>query len=294
MQTHSRALAMELQRLGCTDAHARRCGRIVLEFGAWLDRRMGRPSEPGDVTPRIAHEWALEDSAAGKGPKTQRNRLSALRVLGDLWVSWGDLQQNPFTAVRLPRRRTPAEGADAMELEQLRALVDAARARERLARRDARARGPLASTLYAFLAHTGLRRGEAAAQRWEDIDLPGAMLTVTLDKSRRKDLLPLSGECVLLLRRWRLWSRGEMLFPAFPSDHTIRADLEAAGVDGRGAWHRLRKTAITLRARDLADWRALVRFARHKDPRMTLKVYDQARAEEARPVAECLRIALPA
>jgi integrase len=81
----------------------------------------------------------------------------------------GNLLPNPIHDTELPdwalhERR---DAVRAPQLEEVRALLDAA------ARRDLR--------WYAFMivvAATGIRRGEACALRWDDVDLPGATLRI--------------------------------------------------------------------------------------------------------------------
>lgn len=50
---------------------------------------------------------------------------------------------------------------------------------------------------------TRTRRLAGAGESWADVDLDTATLTVTLDKARRQDSIPLSVEAVAALRLWR-------------------------------------------------------------------------------------------
>lgn len=221
--------------------------------------------------------------------KTQRNRASVLRAFGDWLETSGRVSANPFRAIRLPRAAS-APGAEPFTLEELRSLLRAVRALEETSDRRRGRHGPMRSTFYAFLALTGLRYSEAAGQAWADVDLAGAAIVVTCDKSRRRDVLPLCAECVGLLARWAWWSSaGGLVFPVVPCHKTLVADCARAGIArGRGAWHRFRKAAITERARRVATYRDVQGFARHTDPRITLGVYDRVRLDELRPVAEAM------
>lgn len=271
----------ELVALGRTEAHAERSARVV----GWFLEAAG--DTWAAVRPLEASRWL-----AGCRGKTRSNRLSALRA----WAGWCCavelLERNPFAGLPRPRIER-GTGADPMTVEELRRLLSMLEELEAAGDGRRGRWGPLRSTLYAFLALTGLRIGEAAAQEWADVDTSGGWLRVTRDKARRRDLLPLSAECCRLLERWRWWSQGPRVFPAIPSHHTIRRDLAAAGIAGAGQFHRFRKLAVTARAAAAVDYRALSRFARHSDMGTTLRHYDRVRAEELRPAAEALRIFAP-
>lgn len=270
--------ADELERLGRTPAHRRKSVRAVgelLEFACVED--------PAEIRPRTVAKWLASRRWSAK---TQRNKLSAVSAWGG-FLEFLEVGRNPARGVRTPRP-VSGTGADTLTLEEIRRLLDVARRRERTPDGRRTRFGPLASTVYLFAVSTGLRRSEIAAQRWRDIDLGACVLQVSADKSRRRDSIPLPAETVSLLRAWSEWSSGELVFPEVPSDHTLRRDLEAAGISGSGGWHRFRKAAITLRAQRWGDYRELVRFARHRDASTTLRSYDRIRTEELRGVAEAL------
>ena len=265
-------------RLGRSNEHVERSARIVRRVLVEMD---------GDLTPLAATKWAIEESTKCS-PKTAANRLSACRAFGRFLEGLELIDRNPWKVVQVPRNIAPGKGADPMTVDQIHRLIAAARKRESEGDGRTGKYGPVASFLYPFLALTGLRFGETRAQLWADLDLDEGLMRVTRDKARRRDLVPLAAEAVSLLRVWREHSIGERVFPTMPSHHTLVRDMKTAGIPGAGQWHRFRKTAIQLRVGDLADWRGLVRFARHSDPSVTLRHYDRARAEEVRPVADAL------
>lgn len=111
---------------------------------------------------RDLRELAAALFAKGKSRNTVRLALSPLRAMLASAVEDDELRANPAIGLRLPA--SPVETSDeetervkALTEEELRRLLDALPDGWRL--------------LVEFLAHTGLRIGEAAALRWEDVDL---------------------------------------------------------------------------------------------------------------------------
>jgi integrase len=280
---------VELARLGWSGVHQRKSAATVDEF---LEHAAtSGATGAADLNAALGLAWL---SSGGWTGKTGRNRASVLRAFGDWLETAAHVAHNPFAAIRLPRA-TPGRGAEPFTLAELRTLLRVVRQLEETVDRRRGRHGPMRSTFYAFLALTGLRFSEAARQRWEDIDLDAGAMAVTLDKSRRRDALPLCVECVGLLQRWAWWTKGHgggLVFPVVPCHKTLVADLERAGIArARGAWHRFRKAAIVERARRAvpgASYREVQTFARHTDPRITLGVYDRVRLDELRPIAEAM------
>jgi integrase len=75
--------------------------------------------------------------------------------------------------------------------------------------------------LYALamtFAHLGLRRGEALAMRWEDLDLAGSVLWVTphgtaLKTEAARAGVPMPRALVEVLMKWRRWNKSPWVFP---------------------------------------------------------------------------------
>ncbi|MBC2934695.1 site-specific integrase [Nocardioides sp. zg-1228] len=108
-------------------------------------------------------EAVLVALEATLGPSTRRSVYAAMRAMFDTAVRDRLLAVNPVVAVRRPR--LPAREAPHLEQEQLHTLLA-------LAQHD-----PLAA-LWTLLAGTGMRRGEALALRWSDVDLDAAVVRV--------------------------------------------------------------------------------------------------------------------
>lgn len=172
---------------------------------------------------------------AGRKPATVNRDLDRIRSVYSRAVEWGFLSDHPLKAVKR------AKGADNSRVrylspEEEKRLRDALAARE-AERRKARerhnawhaARGSEGHPQWpadAYTDHlmplvllamnTGLRRGELFGLRWEDVNLPARLLTVTAGnaKSRKARHLPMNDEAVDVLTRWKKQGDGKgLVFP---------------------------------------------------------------------------------
>lgn len=172
---------------------------------------------------------------AGRKPATVNRDLDRIRSVYSRAVEWGFLTDHPLKAVKR------AKGADNSRVrylspEEEKRLRDALAAREaeRRASRDRHnawhaARGSVGHPqwpedgftdhlmpLVLLALNTGLRRGELFGLRWEDVNLPARLLTVTAGnaKSRKARHLPLNDEAVDVLTRWKKQGDGTgLVFP---------------------------------------------------------------------------------
>jgi integrase len=217
-------------------AHAKLAARWA---GRWVEHANN------ELTPASCVAWLSDMSRETKlAPQTMRNRMSLCRQFAGWLVVQGRLQINPWVSIPAPRGRAGV-GADAMTQDEVNRLIAAA---ERAANsNDGRQRNnsKTRATLYRLLNGTGMRYGEWKSQRWEDIDLNKQKLTVTKDKSRRRDSIPISESVVRTLRAWRKTSKGELVFEKYPTMKGLETDLKSCGITGRGKFHRLRVGFIT-------------------------------------------------
>jgi integrase len=79
-----------------------------------------------------------------------------------------------------------------------------------------------------LLAETGLRRGEAYALEWSDVDLPRARVLVRRSKSRKPREVPLLPSTVEMLRGRREARTGALVFGTRPSYDVLRQDVNVA------------------------------------------------------------------
>lgn len=106
--------------------------------------------------------WTVELARKGLSPSTVRSTYTVLRAVLDTAVRDGDLARNPAALVRRPKVTT-AEAAY-LTPGQVRTLLAAANGRY--------------VPVFELLLNTGLRRGEALALRWSDVDLEKHVLRV--------------------------------------------------------------------------------------------------------------------
>ncbi len=152
------------------------------------------------VRPSHVEGWVVELRRKGLAESTIRSAYTILRAVLDTAVRDGALAANPAAAIRRPR--VTAKEAPHLTPAQVAELLRAAE-------------GSRYAPLFALLVHTGLRRGEALALQWSDVDLGKGILrvrgtlsridgelTITEPKTARsKRFIPISEPAERLLRR---------------------------------------------------------------------------------------------
>ena len=127
---------------------------IVAKLGAQpLDR----------LKPSHVEAWKVELQGRGLSDSTIRSAFNALKAILDTAVRDEALARNVATAVTRPKV-APQEAAH-LTPEQVRLVLGAAQTSRY-------------APLFALLVNTGLRRGEALALRWSDVDLDASVLRV--------------------------------------------------------------------------------------------------------------------
>lgn len=117
----------------------------------------------GQIKPGHIDAWIAELRDAGKAESTVRQVYTVLRAILDTAVRDDLLGTNPAAAVKRPRV-TVAEAAY-LTPPQIRELLAAASATRY-------------APLFELLVNTGLRRGEALALKWTDLDFTNGLLRV--------------------------------------------------------------------------------------------------------------------
>jgi integrase len=212
------------------------------------------------------------------------------------------MARNPFATVRRPR--VTASEARFLEPHQIGQLLGAAR--------DSRY-----GLLFEFLVHTGLRRGEALALTWDDVDLKDRLmrvrgtlarvdgkLTVLEPKSAKSQrTIPLSAPTadVLLRARGRteqdreraaqLWVHSGYVFvtdigePCDPRNalRALTVAAQCAGLDRVGL-HTLRHSAASVMLSERVPLNVVSQILGHSGISITADVYGHiARCLQERP-----------
>lgn len=196
--------------------------RDISAFFDWLARQVGREVPPMEVTPYDVQRYRDHLLATNHRPAGINQRLAALRAFFAWAVETGVAATNPAAGIRAIRqaRRTPR----ALSSQEVYRLQREAAARRQLA--EAKAGGTVTpaviearrdEALLNLLLYTGLRVGEAAALRVEDVvlnDRSGKVI-VRSGKGRKYREVPLHREARRALRAYlevRPADRGEVLF----------------------------------------------------------------------------------
>ncbi len=115
------------------------------------------------IRPSHVEGWVVELRRKGLAESTIRSAYTILRAVLDTAVRDGALASNPVAVVRRPK--VTAREAPHLTPAQVTDLLRAAE-------------GTRYAPLFALLVHTGLRRGEALALQWSDVDLEKGLLRV--------------------------------------------------------------------------------------------------------------------
>lgn len=221
------------------------------ELRSWADMRklvehnfanyLGKP--PADLT--RADFRAVLDAAVARGAPISGKR--AVRYLGRVYgwaVEREMLLANPVTGIDLDEHTRPERVRQrVLSDDEMRAVWKAA----------VQSGAPFGDLLRIYLL-TGLRREEAAAMQWTDLDGPVLVLRTT--KSDEPHRLPLSETALAIIRAQP--QRGPLVFTLRNGSpvsgkgtnwHRENAKLVEAAGTTPWVWHDLRRTARTLLAR---------------------------------------------
>lgn len=162
--------------------------------------------------------------------------------------------------------------------------------------------GETRARIYILSYMTGLRRSEIASLTPRSFAIDAEPPTVTVEaafsKHRRRDVLPLHPELVIMLRAWlRGVPPDQPLFPGLAKRRTwymVKTDLALAGIpyetpEGVADFHAAgRHTHITELLRNGATLPQAKELARHSDVKMTMRythigIEDQAKALKQLP-----------
>jgi len=261
-----------------------------------------------DLSPPHVRAFKAKKIEAGLNPNTVGVMQGVLSAALNQAVDDGFIFQNPASRVKkaATRGETPIRSLSQEEASRL--LRAAAGTRD--------------EALITLALRTGMRQGELAALRWEDLDL-GKKPNITVRRSadtrtstvvsttktgqeRRVGIGPRTVETLEAHRgRQRLersaarsWYDSDLVFPNTKGKirrrdsvvHSLKALLEEAGLPMDVRFHDLRHTAGTLALRQGVPLHTVSRMLGHSDPAMTLRRYahvlDDMREDAGRAMDE--------
>ena len=262
LQDHYKDYETDLTARGCSKSYIKICNyRFVslIKQTDWTSLR--------DVTLDSFYAWRSRQKLAAK-------TLNEYAILFQAFLNWmerkGSIATNPF------KHFTRIE-TNGREVRQRRAFSDEELTRLLSIQTERR-------IVYLTAVYTGLRRGELAALRWNDICLdtekPYIQVRAAISKNKKNATLPLHSELVAELRKLKVQSKTEKVFEdLMPKMQQFKKDLEAAGIPykdelGRQAdFHSLRKTLATNLNKMGVAPRVAMELMRHSDIKLTMKNY---------------------
>lgn len=248
---------------------------------------------------------------AGLSPRTVQVLHGVLRRALTQAVRWGEARRN--VAALVDRPRVPRREAEYLSPSQAQRLLDAARSDRLFA-------------FYSVAMACGLRRGEALALRWSDVDLDAGTLRVSRTLSRvaggglvftepkterSRRTVPLPAALVAELRAHRvrqaaerlaagsLWRDHVLVFPSLfgtPLEprNALRSLQTVAGRAGLGhvKLHTLRHTAASLLLAQGVHPRVTMELLGHSGIDVTMNIYSHVMPQQQREAADRMEQAL--
>jgi integrase len=196
------------------------------------------------IKPLHVEAWVVGLRAKGKAESTVRQAYTVLRAILETAVRDDLLARNPAAAVKRPR--VTYREAEHLTPAQVRALLAASEPTRY-------------APLFELLVNTGMRRGEALAITWQDVDLDretvrvtgtlsrvaGALTVTPVKTERSRRTVPLSPAAVDVFRRLRKRQLEERLAAGSVWQETPYAFTTELGepCDPRNALRALKATA---------------------------------------------------
>jgi integrase len=280
------------------EAHTRADYEKHLEHAiAYFGRTLLCDIEPADVKEYMRHvaaRVATRGPNAGKpvSKNTVRLALAPVKAMFADAREEGIIRDNPAHAVRLPRVRSTGDGRrKAISQRELALLLSKLPEEWRL--------------FFAFLAHTGLRIGEAIELRWSDVDLGRGVVNISRrfylgdigDPKTANGIRTITLTTEMGQALWRLrgdaaaddlvftTETGRRISPSNLTSRVLKPALRAAGVDERISFHSFRHTTGSLLYDAGYNDVEVQHWLGHANPSFTKDVYVHPLAEEQRAPA---------
>jgi len=281
---------------------------------SWIEPRWGKEELAAIKTP-IVEEWLeqliplerkhhkLKSGQAAKrdskplAPATKAKIRNLMSVLFNHAIRWEFTDRNPIrgltrgSGVRQSSKREKVP--DILEVAEMQAIVAELQLRERV--------------LLFLDMTTGLRRGELAGLKWQDIDFENMQIDVNRSvvsqvvgrckTEASQKPVPMDGCTAQLLQSWLQttpyrnpedWvfasnssrageKRGKQpLWLQTIMRYHIQPVVERLGITKRVSWHTFRRTFATLLKANGEDIKVVQELLRHGSSRVTMDIYAQA------------------
>jgi integrase len=268
----------------------RRCNSVLNRriLPRWQDTRIN------DIRATDVEAW-LRSLKLARGTKAKIRKT--FNLLFNHAIRWEFATLNPISG--------PVRGAGVRQSEKRERIPEILTARE--FRKLEAALAPRERLLICLALSLGLRRGELAALRWQDVDFE--QLTITVQRSLVDQVvgptkteaslrpLPLDPRIATLLLHWRSISkyvrpedyvfatdanragrkRGKQpVWLAKIMQHRIQPTARAVGITKTIGWHTLRHSFATSLLRNGEQIKVAQELLRHCSCRITLDIYAQA------------------
>lgn len=149
----------------------------ISQFINFLAER-GVSVTPAEITREQVEDFITELLSKWK-PATANNRYRALNRYFNWLVDEGEITESPMSKMKPPK--IPEQPPEVLTFEDLKAILKACEGKDFFARRD--------MAIIRLLIDTGLRRGELAGLKMEDVDLDAQAVTV-MGKGARVRVVP--------------------------------------------------------------------------------------------------------
>jgi integrase len=262
------------------------------------------------ISPPAVERFVLALRKSGKSESTVRQVYTIGRAILDAAVRDGLIARNPFAVVKRPK--VTAKESTYLSPTELSALLESAK-------------GSRYRPVFELLANTGMRRGEAMALRWSDVDLTNHLarvrgtltrvdgeLVVTPPKSARSHrTIPLSAGALAVLKLIKVRQAHERLHagsawvdtgyvftteaggPCDPRNalRALKVAATKAKLEGVGL-HTLRHSAASVMLSNGVPLKVVSELLGHSGISITADVYGHVSPDVSRSAVDVLGAAL--
>lgn len=207
------------------------------------------------ITPRMIDDY-ISTRLAHVQNATVNREAGILRHILNIGIRWGYLKMNPVAGyAKLEEPPGRLRFLSEQEIVSLLKECD-----------------PYLRAVAITLLHTGMRKGEAEALRWEDVDLTRRLITVRASKNNTLRAIPMSETLVAELQRLRRQRLGDMVFYRGRFRKALENAIRRAGIKNFRPHHDFRHTwasymamagASILEIKEIGGWKSLKMVMRY-------------------------------